>query len=608
MSPMSIRPRRARRARPPKLLFPGIAVVLLAAALAAFFMLGDRSLSGVVRDAATHRPIAGAVIAGPGVEARTNLQGEYALSLPRGVLTLTIGAEGYRAADERVDATDLWPQLAARDVELARRPSAEAVKPVEQATPTPAPTPTPSQMVNVVDQYTKRPVAGAQVQIEANVLAADAQGRAVLPGVAPGTSLRISAAGYESASATYTGGNVLVALRPNTLDGTVTDKATGKPISNTLVYLGSSWIATNGQGAFHFDNVPASPTLVFKAPGYAKLEAKAIASARRDAQLVPFLVKGIHIPFGIKAAQVMADMDLVGKTELNAIVVDVKAEKGRVNWETQVPLAKEISATYQVGVDLTDVVERCKAENIYCIARLPVFQDTRLATTRPKLALHYPNGKAFTESGDRGWTDPTNPAVWDYNIALAKEAAALGFDEIQFDYVRFPGRQDGLYAGTTATEQGRVDAITGFLARAQKELHPTGVFVSVDVFGLTVAMDDDQGTGQRLRDLGPYVDYISPMVYPAVWTEGPYLLSKGLQIQSCADAVKCPYEVIFNSYKRAVARTSAPVRLWLQAYAGKGNFGVAEYRKQKEAAEDAGSRGWMFWNASGVYDPNLFAK
>jgi hypothetical protein len=126
------------------------------------------------------------------------------------------------------------------------------------------------------------------------------------------------------------------------------------------------------------------------------------------------------------------------------------------------------------------------------------------------------------------------------------------------------------------------------------------------VFGLTTATEDDQYTGQRLKDLGAYVDYISPMVYPDVWAGASDLLSNGLGIGNCSLAVRCPYDVIYNSYKRSADKTPAKVRLWLQAYPGRGNFGIAEYKLQKKAAEEAGSVGWMFWNGSGNYDSRMF--
>ncbi|CAG0948062.1 hypothetical protein ANRL1_04889 [Anaerolineae bacterium] len=192
------------------------------------------------------------------------------------------------------------------------------------------------------------------------------------------------------------------------------------------------------------------------------------------------------------------------------------------------------------------------------------------------------------------------------DLALAKEVAAMGFDEIQFDYVRFPGKVGNVYYSVPYTEDSRIAAIAGFLARAQKELRPTGVFISADVFGLTTATEDDQHTGQRLRDLGPYLDYVSPMVYPDTWVNAQDLLLNGLGIPNCTEAVRCPYEVIFNSYKRAAEKTTTKVRPWLQAYMGRGDFGVEQYRIQKKAATDVGSAGWMFWNGTGNYDPKLF--
>ncbi len=237
---------------------------------------------------------------------------------------------------------------------------------------------------------------------------------------------------------------------------------------------------------------------------------------------------------------------------------------------------------------------------------MPVFQDTLLATLRPNQAVRYPNGTVFFETGGAAWINPFVPENGSYVIALAKEIAALGFDEIQFDYVRFPGLAGSFYWGAEYNEEARIAAIVGFLARAQKELRPTGIFISADVFGLTTATDDDQHTGQRLRDLGPYVDYLCPMVYPDTWVDASTLLTRGLQIKDCTEATKCPYEVVYNSYKRAIEKTSAKVRLWIQAYSGRGNFGVTQYRLQKKAATEAASSGWMFWSGTGIYDPKIF--
>ncbi|HEX7588907.1 MAG TPA: putative glycoside hydrolase, partial [Anaerolineae bacterium] len=459
----------------------------------------------------------------------------------------------------------------------------------------------------IIDKYTNQPVIKAQVQITGTSVTVDQDGRAVLRRVKAGDMVRAAAPGYESGSATFTGdGDIQVVLRPDTLDGIITDTATGRPISGTLIYLGNTVVQSDAKGAYHFDRVPAKAPLMFKAPGYLKTQIDASGTAQRSVKLAPFLVKAIHVPYGIPEERVYELMDMVNQTELNAIVLDVKSEKGRIAWDSQVPLARAIGAPQSRGINLVDVVKKCRAQNIYCIARLAVFQDNRLAGAYPDLAIRTLAGSVYADSGGASWANPYKTEVWDYNIALAQEVAALGFDEIQFDYVRFPGRITGVSFGTDYTEETRIAAIAGFLARAQKALRPTGAFVSADVFGLTTATEDDQGTGQRLRDLGPYLDYVSPMVYPDTWVEASDLLSRGLGIRNCTVADLCPYDIVYNSYKRAIEKTSTKVRLWLQAYQGHGDYGVTQFRLQKKAANDTGSYGWMFWSGTGTYDPKTF--
>ncbi len=634
-----------------------LVLVLVFSAIALLYLFEEtRQLMGVVRDAATSSPIAGAMIAIASTHTTTNDQGQYAIAVSRGKSTLNVTADGYVPAQSTVDGDGLFARAFTLDLALTANRVTVIVRDAETNQPLPnAPlrvgdqpatanaqgvfeargvksgtaitvqipgyqpgafmydgqsnldlTVIPnSATIRVIDQYTNQPVAKAQIQNGATV-AVDADGRVVLKRVKPGAALRATAPGYEVSSATFTGGDVQIALRPNTLDGTVTDAATGQPISGTLVYSGTVIVPTNVKGAYHLDNVPAKTTLTFKVPSYRKTQIEVSGTTRRDIKLAPFAVKAIHIPFGLPPERVRELIDMVNKTELNAIVIDVKGEKGRLAWDSQVPLAKEIGAPTARTIDLLEVVERCKTQNIYCIARLAVFQDNLLAAARPNLAIRNLNGTVFTESGGQLWLNPYNIDNWNYNIALAKEMVALGFDEIQFDYVRFPGRVTGVFYGTDSSEDTRIAAIAGFLARAQKELRSTGAFVSADVFGLTTATDDDQGTGQRLRDLGPYVDYISPMVYPDTWAESTDLITNGLGIRNCTEAVRCPYDIVYNSYKRASEKTSTKVRLWLQAYSGRLDYGVKEFRLQSKAANDAGSVGWMFWSGNGTYDIKTF--
>ncbi len=632
-----------------------LALVLLAAVLI-FQIRETKQLNGAVRDAATNTPIAGAIVKIGAARATTDAQGDYSIAVSRGRSTLDVSADGYLPQQTTVDGDGLFAHSFTLDLSLTPNRVTGVVRDAETNAPLPhaqiligdksiaanaqgifetrgvkegtsisAQAPgyqpfaiifdgssdfavnlTPNTVtVTAIDQYTNQPISNARIQTSDTITFTDAMGRVVLQRVNPGV-IRASAQGYENGSAPFVGGEAQIALRPNILDGVVTDAATGQPISGTLVYSGTVIVSTNAQGAYHLDHVPAKTTLVFKAPGYRKTQIDVSRATRRDVKLAPFLVKGIHIPFGIPADRVRELMDMVGKTELNAIVIDVKSEKGQIGWDSQVPLAKDISAPTSRGIDLHEVVSRCRAQNIYCIARLAVFQDSLLANARPELAIRNDAGNVFVDAGGASWTNPYNADAWNYNIALAKEIAGMGFDEVQFDYVRFPGNVVGPYFATPNTEDTRVAAIAGFLARAQKELRPTGVFLSADVFGLTTATTDDQGTGQRLHDLGAYLDYISPMVYPDTWADASDLIANGLGIHDCSEAVRCPYEIVYNSYKHAVEKTSTKVRLWLQAYPGRGDFGVAQYRLQRQAAIDAGSYGWMFWSGTGTYDIKTF--
>lgn len=635
-------------------------LLLIPATLWVYFSQTTRQLVGVVRDGMTQQPVADALLNLHGNLAASDANGVYVMALPPGATTLIAQAERYVPAQATLDTSNPLSRTVALDMWLLPNRVAGVVRDAETSLPLPnalvmigeqklvtnaqgafeirgvkrgvavsASVPgyqsqtqvfqdesnfdlplAPNKLVVAVsDVTTKQPLANARVQFENQTVTTGADGRVELGRVKPGSAIRVTIAGYDAATAPYVdGASLAFALRANVVEGVVTDAATNQPVSGTLVFLGNAITTTNAHGKYRVENVPAKVTLAFLAPGYRKTPVDASGLARRDVKLAPFQARGIRLPFGATNEHVAEIMDMVTKTELNTLVVDVKSEKGRIAWDSQVPLAKEIGARLPQSVDLVLVLDACRKHNIYCIARMPVFQDTLLANARPNLAIKYTNGVVFSENGGSAWTNPYNQDVWAYNLALAKEVIALGFEEIQFDYIRFPGLWSNLYfgAGVTNTEETRIATIAGFLARAQKELRPLGVFISADVFGLTTATDDDQHTGQRLRELGPYLDYISPMVYPDTWVRAQDLLSRGLGIPNCTEAVRCPYEVIFYSTKRAMEKTPTRIRPWLQAYSGRGDFGIPQYRTQKKAATDANSHGWLFWNGTGSYDIKLF--
>ncbi|MBI2553269.1 MAG: putative glycoside hydrolase [Candidatus Rokubacteria bacterium] len=295
--------------------------------------------------------------------------------------------------------------------------------------------------------------------------------------------------------------------------------------------------------------------------------------------------------------------DLLNRTELNAVVIDVKGDRGWIPYRTQVPLAPEAGAQGPVIIkEFDQMLADLKAQGVYTIARIVVFKDNVLAHRKPEWAvIDTRTDQPWLDREGLAWLDPFREEVWDYAIAVAREAAQKGFDEIQFDYVRFP--TDGKLAAARYyqpnTRETRLRAIAGFLARARKELAPMGVFLAADIFGYTAFNENDTDIGQRVEDLAEHLDYLSPMVYPSGYHLG---------IPRYRNPVEHPYEVVFESIKLLRKRTAGfpvKVRPWIQDFRDyafdRRPFGVKEVRAQVKAAGDAGAVGWMLWNPRNDY-------
>jgi hypothetical protein len=272
-----------------------------------------------------------------------------------------------------------------------------------------------------------------------------------------------------------------------------------------------------------------------------------------------------------------------------------------IPFRTLIPLASEIGAQQIITLrDPGELLQSLKEKGIYTIARIVVFKDNLLARKYPELAVRNQNGEIWVDRENLAWVDPFKKEVWDYNIHIAGEAARYGFDEIQFDYVRFPDAPR-LRFSEPNTEENRVKAITGFLAAAKKSLALYGVFLSADIFGYACWNANDTNIGQRLEDLAPHLDYLSPMLYPSGFQFG---------IPGYPLAVAHPYEIVFLSLKRAQERTALPpfrFRPWLQAFKDyafdRRPFMGKEIREQIAAAEAFGSNGWMLWSPANIYSP-----
>jgi len=376
-------------------------------------------------------------------------------------------------------------------------------------------------------------------------------------------------------------------------------------MANVSVVAGGTERRTDAEGGFTLDHVPADTAVIVKMPGYEKVTLLPGPNQNLEVMLKPHAVKAAYLTYyGVSDRGIRTRvLDLIARTELNAVVIDIKGDRGWIPYRTEVEAALAAGAQGPVIMkDFAGLIADLKARGVYTIARIVTFKDNILANHRPDLAItDTRTGKPWIDNEKLAWVDPFREEVWAYNIAIAKEAASKGFDEIQFDYVRFPtdGRLSAARYSRPNNKETRLPTIAGFLGRARRELGPLGVFVAADVFGYTAFNENDTDIGQRIEELAPNLDYICPMVYPSGYHVG---------IPGFRNPVLNPYEVVNQSVKlirKRSAGLTVQVRPWLQDFKDyafdKRIFGVAEIRAQIRGADEGGGVGWMLWNPRNDY-------
>jgi hypothetical protein len=319
----------------------------------------------------------------------------------------------------------------------------------------------------------------------------------------------------------------------------------------------------------------------------------------------PSRVRGIYLNAWAAGSGVRTErlVRLANRTELNTFVIDLKDASGFVSHPTRVALAQEVGADQEIRIaDLPALLRRLDAAGIYPVARIVVAKDPILAGRRPDLAIQDSAGGTWVDDTGSSWVNLYDPDVWEYNVALAREAARVGFGEIQWDYVRFPDGSEEVvsrarYPGAGETEPS--DAVRAFLRYAGEALADLDVVMTVDVFGIATAAHDGSGVGQLWEKFIDRVDVALPMVYPSHYGPGSYGLD---------DPGSYPYEVVRAALTDARDRSdSVPdagrTRPWLQDFSlsGAAVYGAPEVRAQIQAAYDAGIHEWILWNASAQY-------
>ncbi len=393
-------------------------------------------------------------------------------------------------------------------------------------------------------------------------------------------------------------------VKPSFVAGVVLDSA-GNPVPSARVSAsnGSAESFTDDQGVFRLTGGTDVDELMISAAGYAPQQLAVDASRQVSAQLETEMIKGIYANLGVLGDQERWNrlLEIADTTEINAIVIDVKQDT--IYYDTQVPFFRNIEGMVTPVLDLESILNQMHERGIYAIARMVVFKDPVVAAGRPDLAVgDEVNGGLWLDMNDTPWVNAFEPELWQANADLAVELANMGFDEVQYDYIRLPSDGDLTTADFNSdySEASRRSAITSAVSLASEQMRATGKQFSLDLFPIIALMGDDQGIGQTIQDLTPLADYISLMIYPSHYERG--------NIPVDGHPNDFPAETVTYTLQRVEEVTPGVIRKhrpWLQDFdyplEGYSAYGPAEVRAQIDAAEAMGVSGWILWNAAGEF-------
>jgi hypothetical protein len=562
----------------------------------------------VVTDGYTGKPLAGAhIAAGQAISATTGADGRYTLAGVPESFTLTVSAADHEEVSQSLKRTTSF--------DTALRPSMLAG--------------------TITDSYTGKPLAGAKVAAGSIAATTGADGHYRLEGLPENATVMISADGYAALTQPIEKATTVdAALRPDVLKGALLDSATGAPVKNATVIatpnLNSTDVAfvridNQSDGKFRLEGIPEQGFIQVLAPGYLKatMELKP-GGWPTEIKLEPFQSKALYITAAVAAGGptlLNEYFDLIDRTELNTLIVDLKSDLrddlGLVYYDSQVPIVKELG-TSKNYVDMKALLAEAKKRGIYTIARVQLFShDNALADAKPEWTIKdRKTGKVYADYPGPGiryaYLDPWNRNVWDYNIQLGVEAAQMGFDEINYDYIRFPDWYGDLASFRDSLEfskptdpvnnkEAMFANIAEFMRQTHRAINGAGAFFSVDVFG-RVMLGPSLTISQDVKHMGPHADYICPMPYPSLWWPG-YL--------DLDNPTAHPYEVILGTLRNGgplFEGEYAMVRPWLQDHTDpwQGNrvvkYGPAEVRAQIQAVADYGkAAGWMLYDSANAY-------
>jgi len=329
-------------------------------------------------------------------------------------------------------------------------------------------------------------------------------------------------------------------------------------------------------------------------------------------------------------------VSLINETEINSVMIDIKDYTGTISYNPSNEELRHMWENARCGTsDMKEFIKSLHYDGIYVIGRVTVFQDPHLTSIRPDLAVKFAStGEVWKDHKGLSFTDVSAKEVWDYHIAIAKDAYGIGFDEINFDYIRFPsdGPMDDIYF-PFSKDTPKAVALEKFFAYLHENLKETGMVTSADIFGMTTTNTDDLNIGQVLERVLPYFDYVAPMVYPSHYPK---------DFNGWSNPNDYPHEVVEFAMASAVKRSESTVssvetlyteyvppvednletleineardgyykkpsfsrdklRTWIQDFDYGGDYGPEEVRAQIEASYDAGVKSFMIWDPGNTY-------
>ena len=567
-----------------------VPVALTLITLAMPRLLASPEVAIRVTDRYTGQQISGAMLVTGEGAMSTGPDGTVTVELPNDNSTVTIQAPGYEAVTTTLTrgGSPEW-QVALRPIVLRGR---------------------------LVDAESSAGIANAEVAVIApdgteQATTTDADGRYAFDSVPENASIRFLSADHGTAKEPVAERTEInLSMRASFVSGLVTDAA-GTPIAEARVAAanGSAESSTGADGTFRLTGGTDVAEVVISAPGYSDRSLAVDASRNVAAALEAEAIKAVYANLGVLSDPERWNrlIEIAETTEINAIVIDVKQDT--IYYDTQVPFYRDIDGMVTPIFDPAELLADLDARGIYSIARMVVFKDPVVAEGRPDLAVRDEvSGGLWLDMNGTPWVNAFNQELWEANADLGAELAQLGFDEIQYDYIRFPSDGDLRTAdfGNDYSEESRRAAIRGAVALGAEKVRAAGAVFAIDLFPIIALLGDDQGIGQTLQDLTPLADYVCLMIYPSHYEVG--------NIPVDGHPNDFPAETVSYTLERSqqwVPGTMKKMRPWLQDFTypleGYSEYGPAEVRAQIDAAEALGVSGWLLWNAAGEFEVSALA-